>query len=274
MQLSKEAIVKAKLKRALQSKNILEKRRLVLELFEACNYNKREAYKIAETMGLKRALSRLASELELNQTIKKKRVELILITAKKNTNITSVKELAKMMKVEKEWFAPIKRELQELFQQRKEKEKEATRRAWEKAIIKCYGNISKAKETLGIKYDVGKKDFKRKGVDVKTAVKIGRLKLKNDLMFVLKMNESPNEKEMIKKTARVFNATEQAIKYWMKKFGITHATIKAYHAPFAVVPTGKIKTALRATKLHKGEAIKPSTRWKTLSFRLPSRKPL
>ena len=238
-----QAVLKIiELKGKWTSQSRKKRKELILEIFELCEYNPNILNKAIKAVGYNK-FYQYVSNLNLKEEIKKRRKEFTIrrsLEIARNENVNSVANIAEMFNIDLKTLKSridnkTLQEIKKILKQKKIKNKMVTVRLWEEAIIESYGNIDEAREKLKIKGKYSNNQVKKLGVDVDKARETGRMKLKNDLMFVLKMT-GYNQTQ----TAKILSVNRQSISIWIKKFGITKKTIEKYHAPFALVPVKKV----------------------------------
>lgn len=232
-----------KLKSLHGEKNFERRKKILLALLETCQWDTKAAQEFAAI-----GLSALANQFKLGEYILKQRrlqkSKKALYIGKTDESISSFGQLAERIGINIRNFAHnsrkgTRKKLASVFsarrRKRSEQEKKKKADAIEEEIIASYGNLSAAESHMKTKKRRVNKDLWEREVNVGTAVETGRQKLKNDLMFVLKMTGNDAGK-----TAEIFGVTPRAIRNWKKWLKITRESIEVYHTPFAVVPTGKV----------------------------------
>jgi len=187
----------------------------------------------------------------LSKTIDKNRRKAVLQYTKNHEEIDSLTKLAEEIGYSKRGLidrnavhTEILEELRRIITLRTRKKMQrvnskATPEQWFEAIVANYGNVLEAGRQLGHNTTSSSNEksyLKTRGIDVDKAIRVGELKHKNDLMFVLKMTGFNK-----KRTAEIFGIVPRTLYNWITKFGITKKTIEVYKTPFAVIPVGKVK---------------------------------
>jgi hypothetical protein len=219
-----------------------KQRQAILQIHKLCEYNKRKVNLAVRSLG--KYFNMLSRKLDVSNEIQQRKTEFLrkrsLELAEEDGMTTKNQIAARLGMTLRNYDKLIDLETKKIIIIMLRKKRETPKRNerkhnWENAIIEAYGNLAEAGRSLKLSGCYRKNDIKGMGVDVDKASRIGRQKFINDLMFVLKMTRF-NKIE----TARILGVHLRTVRGWIKKLGITRGTIELYHAPFALVPTGKV----------------------------------